>query len=115
MDVVVRIEGFDEARVPVKAVARQNRQCEHDPDRESQDRGRSRRVDSSVVQIDELSRKFPRKAVDDFQKALESKRKGDIAKSQELLEGVVKNRPDFRRCAQSARNGVSGNGQVPRR
>jgi tetratricopeptide (TPR) repeat protein len=51
--------------------------------------------DSSVVQIDELSRKFPRKAIDDFQKALESKRKGDTAKSQELLEAVVKLAPDF--------------------
>jgi len=51
--------------------------------------------DSSVVQIDELTRKYPRKAVDDFQKAVESKRKGDMAKATELLEGVVKLAPNF--------------------
>jgi tetratricopeptide (TPR) repeat protein len=51
--------------------------------------------DSRVVNIDELTRKFPRKAVDDYQKAQESKKKGDLTKAMELLEGVVKLAPDF--------------------
>src|SRR5207244_7721998 len=50
---------------------------------------------SDVFKISELSRKYPRKSVDDFQKAVESKRKGDAAKAADLLEGVVKVSQDF--------------------
>jgi len=95
VDVVVRIEGFDESRVPVKLspgrIASVNMILTVKARTVVEPGG----WDSSVVQIDELTRKFPKKAVDDFQKALESKRKGDIAKSQDLLEGVVRLAPGF--------------------
>jgi Tfp pilus assembly protein PilF len=95
VDVVVRIEGFDEARVPVKLSPGRIASVNMILTVKARTVVEADSYDSSVVQIDELSRKFPRKAVDDFQKAMESKRKGDTAKSQELLEGVVKLAPDF--------------------
>lgn len=95
VDVVVRIEGFDEARVPVKLSPGRIASVNMILTIKARTVVEADSYDSSVVQIDELSRKFPRKAVDDFQKALESKRKGDTAKSQELLEGVVKLAPNF--------------------
>jgi tetratricopeptide (TPR) repeat protein len=95
VDVVVRIEGFEESRVPVKLAPGRgtivNMILTVKPMTSVEDSP----WDSKVVQIDELSRKYPRKAVDDFQKGLESKRKGDTAKAQELIEGVVKLSPDF--------------------
>jgi Tfp pilus assembly protein PilF len=95
VDVVVRIEGFDEARVPVKLSPGRIASVNMILTEKARTVVDADTWDSSVVQIDELSRKFPKKAVDDFQKALESRRKGDTAKSQELLEGVVKVAPDF--------------------
>jgi tetratricopeptide (TPR) repeat protein len=95
VDVVVRIEGFDEARVPVKLSPGRIASVNMILTVKARTVVEADSYDSSVVQIDELSRKYPRKAVDDFQKALESKRKGDTAKSQDLLEGVVKLAPDF--------------------
>lgn len=95
VDVVVRVEGFDEARVPVKLAAGRVSSVSLILTETTRTLVESEPLDSSVVHIDELSRKFPRKAIDDFQKATESKRKGDIARSIELLEGVVKLSPDF--------------------
>jgi tetratricopeptide (TPR) repeat protein len=95
VDVVVRIEGFDEARVPVKLSPGRTASVNMILTVKARTVVDADSYDSSVVQIDELSRKYPRKAVDDFQKALDSKRKGDTAKAQELLEGVVKLSPDF--------------------
>ncbi len=48
-----------------------------------------------VVDIAELGRKYPRKAVQDYEKAREELRKGNNAKSIELLQSVVKLAPDF--------------------
>jgi len=95
-DVVVRIDGFDESRVTVNL---------------SPNRGTIANImltpkatttitdsgpwDSTVVNIAELNRKFPSRAVDDFQKASDSRKKGDNARAAELLEGVVKLSPDF--------------------
>jgi len=91
-DVVVRIEGFEEARETVYL---------------SPSRTTTVNIimtvaatvpnifDSRVVNIDELTRKFPKKAVEDFQKAQESKKRGDLTKAMELLEGVVKLSPNF--------------------
>jgi Tfp pilus assembly protein PilF len=95
VDVVVRIEGFDEARVPVKLSPGRIASVNMILTEKARTVVVPGDLDSSVVQIDELTRKFPKKAVDDFQKALDSKRKGDTAKSQDLLEGVVKLAPDF--------------------
>ena len=95
VDVVVRIEGFDESRVPVKLSPGRIASVNMILTVKARTVIEADSWDSSVVQVEELSRKFPRKAVDDFQKALDSKRKGDIARSQELLEGVVKLAPAF--------------------
>lgn len=95
VDVVVRIEGFEEARVPVKLTPGRSISVNMILTVKARTVLESDTWDSSVVHVDELGRKFPRKAVDDFQKAQDSKRKGDIAKAQELLEGVVKLSPDF--------------------
>jgi len=95
VDVVVRIEGFDEARVPVKLSPGRLASVNMILTVKARTLVEADSGDSGVVHIDELSRKYPRKAVDDFQKALDSKRKGDAAKAMELLEGVVKLSPDF--------------------
>jgi tetratricopeptide (TPR) repeat protein len=91
-DVVVRIEGFEEYRETVYL----------SPNRTATvnvimtvSAAVPNIFDSRVVNIDDLTRKFPKKAVDDFQKAQESKKRGDLMKAMELLEGVVKLTPDF--------------------
>jgi len=48
-----------------------------------------------VVDVTELSRKYPKKAVQDYEKAREELRKGNSAKAIELFAGVVKLAPDF--------------------
>jgi predicted Zn-dependent protease len=95
VDVVVRIEGFDEARVPVKLSAGRIANVSMILTPKAPTFVEPESWDSSVIHIDELGRKYPKKVVDDFQKAVESKRKGDTAKTIELLEGVIKVSPDF--------------------
>ena len=95
VDVVVRTDGFDEARVPVKLIQGRIASVSMILTAKAQTVVEPETWDSSVVHIDELSRKFPKKVVDDFQKAVESKRKGEIAKAMELLESLVKVSPDF--------------------
>jgi len=95
VDVVARIEGFEEARVPVKLSAGRISSVSLFLTQKASTLVKPEVWDSSVVEIDELTHKYPKKAVDDFQKAVESMRKGDIARSTELLEGVVKLSPDF--------------------
>ena len=48
-----------------------------------------------IVDVAELGRKYPKKAVQDYEKAREELRKGNDAKAVELLVGVVKLAPDF--------------------
>jgi tetratricopeptide (TPR) repeat protein len=48
-----------------------------------------------LVDITELGRKYPRKAVQDYEKAIEEVKKSNDAKAVELLESVVKLAPDF--------------------
>jgi Flp pilus assembly protein TadD len=50
---------------------------------------------SHTVDIRELGRKHPRKAVQDFERAVEETKKGNPGKAVELLAGVVKLAPDF--------------------
>jgi tetratricopeptide (TPR) repeat protein len=92
-DVVVRIQGFEEARETVYLSP--NRTTTVNIIMTVATAQPLNILDSRVVNIDELTRKFPRKAVDDYQKALESKKKGDVIKATELLEAVVKSAPDF--------------------
>jgi len=48
-----------------------------------------------LVDITELGRKYPKKAVQDYEKAIEEVKKSNDAKAVELLESVVKLAPDF--------------------
>jgi Tfp pilus assembly protein PilF len=50
---------------------------------------------SSVIDVSELGRNHPRRAVQDYEKALEELRKGNTDKALELLTGVLKLAPDF--------------------
>src|SRR5262249_51701522 len=52
-------------------------------------------VDDDVVDITELGRKYPRKAVQDYEKAREELRKGNETKALELLLSAVKLAPDL--------------------
>jgi tetratricopeptide (TPR) repeat protein len=51
--------------------------------------------DPTTVDIAELGRKYPRRAIQDYERAVEENRKGNAAKAAELLTGVVKLAPDF--------------------
>jgi Flp pilus assembly protein TadD len=51
--------------------------------------------DSDVIDITELGRKYPRKVLDEYDKAREDNRKGNAARAAERLETVVKLAPDF--------------------
>jgi Tfp pilus assembly protein PilF len=48
-----------------------------------------------VVDLSELGRKYPKKAVQDYEKAREEIRKGNFTKAKELVVSVVKLAPDF--------------------
>jgi Tfp pilus assembly protein PilF len=48
-----------------------------------------------VIDINELTRKYPKKAVQDYEKGRDELRKGNDAKATELLASVVKLAPDF--------------------
>jgi hypothetical protein len=95
VDVVVRIDGFEEERVPVVLSSNTTTIVNMILTPRTISAISSIPTDSGVVDISEITRKYPRKAVDDYQKAAESKRKGDTARTQELLEGVVKLAPNF--------------------
>jgi Tfp pilus assembly protein PilF len=51
--------------------------------------------DDETVDMNELGRKYPRKAVQDYEKSIDEIRKGSIGKSFELLNSVLKLAPDF--------------------
>jgi len=95
VDVVVRIEGFEEERVPVQLAANSSAIVNMILTPKASIAVNSSTLDSNVVDIAALTRKFPGKAVDDFQKAVESRRKGETERALALLEGVVKLAPDF--------------------
>jgi Tfp pilus assembly protein PilF len=48
-----------------------------------------------AISINELSRKYPRKAVQDYERALEEIRKGNDAKATDLITNVVKLAPEY--------------------
>jgi tetratricopeptide (TPR) repeat protein len=51
--------------------------------------------DPDVVDINQLNKKYPKKALQEYEKALEVSRKGDTAKAIKHLEEAVKLAPDF--------------------
>jgi Tfp pilus assembly protein PilF len=53
------------------------------------------RPDDEIVDLNELGRKYPRKAAQDYEKAIGEIRKGNPAKAVDLLTGLLKLAPDF--------------------
>src|SRR5262249_31591488 len=51
--------------------------------------------DGDVVDVKELTRKYSKKAVDEYQKGQEENRKGNSSKAVERLQNAVKIAPDF--------------------
>jgi Tfp pilus assembly protein PilF len=51
--------------------------------------------DAASVDIAELNRKYPRRAIQDYERAVEENRKGNPARAVELLNAAVKLAPDF--------------------
>lgn len=94
-DVVVRIEGFEEERVTVQLFAGNTAIVNMILTSEASTSVKYIPLDPNVVDISELSRKFPKQAVQDYQKAVDSRRKGDTVKAIELLAGVEKLSPTF--------------------
>jgi Tfp pilus assembly protein PilF len=99
-DVIVNVEGYEEVRQQVGvagggifnsvtaniALIEKEKTIIVKPDGGAAD---------DIVDVTELGRKYPRKAAQDYEKALEEVRKTNDAKAVELLEGVVKLAPDF--------------------
>ena len=94
-DVVVRLEGFEEERQPVQLFANSTAIVNMILTTQASTSVKYIPLDSNVVDIAELTRKYPKQAVQDYQKAVDSRRKGDIAKAMELLAGVEKLSPTF--------------------
>jgi Tfp pilus assembly protein PilF len=98
-EVVVNVEGYEEVRQQVAVGSGSfNAVSLNIPLREKErlitikpDGGAA----DDVVDIAELGRKYPKKAVQDYEKAREELRKGNQAKSVELLSSAVKLAPDF--------------------
>lgn len=53
------------------------------------------RTDDEIIDLNELGRTYPRKAVQDYERSIDEIRKGNTAKAVELLTGVLKLSPDF--------------------
>ena len=98
-DVLVNVEGYEEVRLEVGVgTGPFSSVTANIPLREKEkliaikpDGGAA----DDIVDITELGRKYPRKAVQDYEKALEEIRKTNSAKAAELLVSVVKLAPDF--------------------
>ena len=53
------------------------------------------RPDDEVIDLNQLGRTYPRKAVQDYEKSIDEIRKGNTGKAVELLTGVLRVAPDF--------------------
>ena len=94
--IVVKVDGFDEARQLVESstVSRGGVTLTITLNKTPVFRAQPE-VGEDVVDITDLQRKYPKKAVQEYEKAIEELRKGDARKSIELMEDVVKAAPDF--------------------
>jgi tetratricopeptide (TPR) repeat protein len=96
-DVVVNVDGYEEVRQQVAVGSGAFNAVTlniHLQEKESVYVKRDGPNDD-VVDVTELSRKYPKKAVQDYEKARDELRKGNSAKAIELFAGVVKLAPDF--------------------
>src|SRR5262245_26665799 len=96
-EVVVNVEGYEEIRQQVGVGGNTfNVVTVNIPLREKETIVvRHQGAADDVVDITELGRKYPRKAVQDYEKAREELRKGNDTKAVELLLSAVKLAPDF--------------------
>jgi tetratricopeptide (TPR) repeat protein len=96
-EVVVNVEGYEEIRQQVGVGGNTfNNVTVNIPLREKESIViKHQGADDDVVDIAELGRKYPRKAVQDYEKAREELRKGNDTKAIELLLSVVKLAPDL--------------------
>ena len=96
--ILVNVEGYDEVRLEV-AVGRgiMANQIANIPLRETEKlvAVRTPRASDEVVDVAELGRNYPRKAIQDYEKAIDEIRKGNQQKAIELLGAALKLAPDF--------------------
>ena len=94
-EIVVRVEGYQDARMRVDVLpANQgativNIPIERKPPEAVIDPG------EPIIDVTELSRNYPKKALQEFEKAVEENRKGETAKAMDRLLDVLQLAPDF--------------------
>ncbi len=93
-DVVLRVEGFESARV-TRVTAGTTVTVPVTLARKLDNGGDSIDLSSYVVDIGDLTRAYPRKSLEEFQKAVNAEHQGDFTKSIGLLEELVKATPEF--------------------
>ena len=93
-DVVIRVEGFESARV-TRVTAGVTVAVPVTLARKLDNGGDSIDLSSYVVDIADLTRAYPKKSLEEFQKALNAEHQGDSGKSIGLLEELVKATPEF--------------------
>lgn len=93
-DVVIRIEGFESARV-TRVTAGATVTVPVTLARKLDTAGDSVDLSSYVVDITDLTRAYPKKSLEEFQKAVNAERLGETAKSIGLLEQLVQTTPEF--------------------
>src|SRR5215475_8625061 len=96
--ILVNVEGYEDVRLEV-AVGRgiMGNQTANIPLRETEKlvTVRAPGASNEVVGVAELGRKYPRKAVQDYEKSIDEIRKGNQQKAIELLAAALKLAPDF--------------------
>jgi Tfp pilus assembly protein PilF len=93
-DVVIRVDGFESARV-TRITAGVTVAVPVTLARKVDNSGDSIDLSSYAVDITEVTRPYPRKSLEEFQKAMTAEHQGDTAKSIALLENLVKATPQF--------------------
>ncbi len=92
--VVVRLDGFKEARERIYLTAGGSTRILIPLIRDDQAVALSTAA-SGVVDVDDLSQRYPKKVVDEYEKGRDDLRKGNDAKAIERFQTVVKDAPDF--------------------
>jgi Tfp pilus assembly protein PilF len=96
--ILVNVEGYDDVRIEV-AIGRgiMGNQTVNIPLRETEKLVAVRAPGASdeVIDVAELGRNYPRKAVQDYEKAIDEIHKGNQQKAIELLAATLKLAPDF--------------------
>jgi len=93
-DIVLRIEGFESVKV-TRVSSGATVTVPVTLTQKLDNAGDSIDLSSYVVDIADLTRAYPKKALEEFQKSVNAERQGDTAKSIELLEELVKATPEF--------------------